>query len=112
MLKKVTIKSVKSYERPYTKEGEAEKPLYAYKKGKNMGKNFVMVTIQTNETGDEYYSTPAMPGERATTLQEGQSVLLSLTETKSEDGTKTFKNFGFPNNAQIEVYEQFAADQF
>lgn len=111
MIKQVTIKSVKSYERPYNKEGEEQKPLYTYKKGKNQGKNFVMVTIQTNETGDEYYSTPALVGSGATKIKEGDVVILKLTETTSEDGTKVFKNFNFPSNAEIEVFEQFASEK-
>lgn len=96
MLKKVTIKSVKITD---SKFGSEEK--YVYKKGKNAGKNFVMVTIQTNETGDDYYSTPALPGTKPTELKEGESVLLSLTETTSEDGQKVFKNFNFPTKEQM-----------
>lgn len=104
MIKKVTIKKVKVYDRPYSTDGS--KPLYTYKKGTNIGKNFVMVTIQTNETGDDYYSTPAMPGERATTLKEGDSVLLSLTTSMSTDGQKEFKNFNYPTKDQL---AEFAA---
>lgn len=99
MIKKVTIKSVKFAE---SKFGTTEK--YTYKKGKNAGKNFQMVTIQTNETGDDYYSTPAMEGEKPLTIQEGQSLLLNFTETTSDDGQKVFKNFNFPTKDQLAEY--------
>lgn len=104
MIKKVTIKKVTKYDKPYTKEGEPEKPLYTYKKGKNVGKNFFMVTIQTNETGEDYYSTPASEKDKAMTIEEGQSLLLNFTETTSEDGTKVFKNFNFPTKDQLAEY--------
>lgn len=100
-IKKVTIKSVKMYERPFTPEGQEQKPLYTYKKGKNQGKNFVMVTIQTQETGDEFYSTPALPNSKPTTLKEGDQVVLSLTSSTSEDGNKVFRNFNFPTKEQL-----------
>ncbi len=99
MIKKVTISKVKIAESKY---GSDEK--YVYKNGANAGKNFVMVTIQTNETGDDYYSTPALPGSKPTQIKEGESVLLSLTETKSADGEKTFKNFNFPTKEQLVEY--------
>lgn len=107
MIKKVTIKKVTKYDKPFSKQGEAEKPLYTYKKGTNIGKNFVMVTIQTDETGDDFYSTPASEGDKAMNVEVGQKILLNLTETKSADGLKTFKNFNFPTKEQL---AQFATD--
>lgn len=101
MIKKVTISKVKVAETPF---GKTEK--YVYKKGTNVGKNFVMVTIQTNETGEDYYSTPAMPGERALTLKEGDVVLLNLTKTMSADGQKEFKNFNFPTKEQLAKFAE------
>lgn len=106
MIKKVTITKVTKYERPYNKEGEEQKPLYTYKKGANVGKNFKMVTIQTEETGDDYYSTPAMETDKAMNIEVGQKLLLNLTEKPSPDGTKIFKNFNFPTKAQLEEYAQ------
>jgi hypothetical protein len=107
MIKKVTIKKVTKYDKPYSPEGEAEKPLYTYKKGANMGKNFSMINIQTEETGDDYYSTPASGTDKAMSIEVGQKLLLNLTETKSADGTKTFKNFNFPTKEQL---AQFATE--
>ena len=103
-LRKVTISSVKKYDRPYAKEGEEQKPLYTYKKGKEIGKNFVMVTIQTEETGDDYYSTPASIGSKAAGIEVGQKVLLNFSETQSADGQKTFKNFNFPTKDQLAAF--------
>ena len=102
MIKKVTIKSVKKMD---SKFGSEEK--YVYKKGKNIGKPFFMVTIQTEETGDDYYATPAMEGDKAMGVEIGQKLLLNFTETKSEDGLKTFKNFNFPTKDQL---ANFAAE--
>jgi len=104
MIKKVTINKITKYDRPYSKEGEEQKPLYAYKKGSNVGKNFSMVTIQTDETGDDYYSTPAMSGDKVYNIEVGQKLLLNLTEKKSDDGTKVFKNFNFPTKDQLAAY--------
>jgi general stress protein 26 len=106
MIKKVTIKKITKYERPYSKEGEEQKPLYTFKTGDNRGKNFKMVTIQTEETGDEYFSTPAMESDKAMSIEVGQKILLNFTETKSDDGTKTFKNFNFPTKAQLAEYAE------
>ena len=104
MIKKVTIKKVTKYDKPFTKEGEPEKPLYTYKKGTNAGKNFVMVTIQTEETGEDYYSTPAMATDKAMSVEVGQKLLLNLTESTSADGTKVFKNFNFPTKDQLAAF--------
>src|SRR3990167_1342415 len=104
MIKKVKIKKVTKYDKPYTKEGEPEKPLYTYKKGTNAGKNFTMVTIQTEETGEDYYSTPAMATDKAMNVEVGQKILLNLTESTSADGTKVFKNFNFPTKDQLSEY--------
>jgi len=102
MIKKVTVTKVKINDRPYRKEQDGvDNPLYTFKKGKNIGKNFVMVSIQTDATGEEYYSTPSLPTEKPAKIKEGDSVLLNLTETQSEDGTKTFKNFNFPTKDQL-----------
>lgn len=106
MIKKVTIKKVTKYDKPYTKAGEPEKPLYTYKKGTNAGKNFTMVTIQTEETGDDFYSTPAMATDKAMSIEVGQKLLLSLTESTSADGQKTFRNFSFPTKAQLAEYAE------
>lgn len=100
MIKKVTIKKVKIVESPFSKDGQPTEK-YVYKKGKNIGKNFVMVTIQTNETGDDYYSTPCLPTDKAAQIKEGESHLLSLTESPSADGQKVFKNFNFPTKEQL-----------
>lgn len=108
MLQKVKIKSVKIYERPFRKEGDGvENPSYVYKKGKHTGENFVMVNIQTEETGDEYYSTPETIGGEKTKLMAGQTRVLNLTETTAPDGGKTFKNFSFPSQKELEVFNQF-----
>jgi hypothetical protein len=107
MIKKVTISKVTFRDRPFTKDGEPEKPLYTYSKGDNQGKNFVMVSIQTEETGDEYFSTPASEKDKARTIEVGQKLLLNFSETTSADGTKVFKNFNFPTKAQL---AQFAID--
>lgn len=96
MIKKVTIKKVKIAE---SKFGSTEK--YVYKNGVNAGKNFVMVTAQFEETGDNYYSTPSLPGGKPTQIKEGEVVILDLTETKSADGQKVFKNFSFPTKEQL-----------
>ncbi len=102
MIRKVTIKSVKKAD---SKFGSEEK--FTYKKGKNIGKNFSMITIQTEETGDDFYSTPAMSSDKAYNVEVGQKILLNLSETTSEDGQKTFKNFNFPTKDQL---AQFALD--
>lgn len=104
MIKKCTISKITKYDKPFSKEGEGEKPLYTYKKGTNAGKNFVMVTIQTEETGEDYYSTPAMATDKAMNIEVGQKLLLNLTETKSADGLKTFKNFNFPTKEQLAAF--------
>lgn len=104
MIKKVTISNVTKYDKPYTKEGDEQKPLYVYKKGKNMGKNFMMVTIQANEMGDSYYSTPALLSDKAMNIEVGQSLLLNFTETTSVDGAKVFKNFNFPTKDQLAAF--------
>lgn len=108
MIQKVTLKTVKVYERPFRKESDGiENPLYTYKKGKNIGKNFVMVNIQTEENGDEYYSTPDMPGGKKASLMAGQTLVLNLTDTTSEDGQKVFHNFSFPSDKEMEIFNQF-----
>lgn len=107
MIKKVTITKITKYDRPLSKDGEEPKPLYTYKKGKNIGKNFSMINIQTEETGDAYYSTPASSTDKAYKIEVGEKVLLNLTETTSEDGSKVFKNFNFPTKEQL---AQFAVD--
>lgn len=105
MLKKVTITNVKVAE---SKFGSDEK--YTFKKGKNIGKNFVMVSIQTKETEDEYYSSPAIPGSSKATIKEGDTLILRLTESQSADDQKTFKNFDYPTKAEEEVYNQALLD--
>lgn len=105
MLKKVTIKNIKIADKKYGTEDK-----YVYKSGKNVGKNFVMVSIQTNETGDNYYSTPALPTDQAAQLNEGDTVILKLTETTSSDGQKVFKNFNIPSKAEKEAYQQALED--
>lgn len=89
MLKKVTIKKV--FVADKNKAGES----YVYKNGKNAGKNFVRVSIQTEETGEEYYSNNCMIGSRPTKLEVGEKVLLKLVD----DGD--FKNFMFPTAEEM-----------
>lgn len=91
-LKKVTIKRV--FVSTANKEGIA----YVYKNGKNAGKPFTRVSIQTEETGDEYYATNALPGTKPTTIKEGENVLLSLTEDNG------FKNWNYPTKDQMAEY--------
>jgi hypothetical protein len=70
---------------------------YVYKSGPNMGKHFQRITIQTDQTGDDYYNSNGLPGSKITQLKEGDEVILNFTETPSTDGQTTFKNFGFPS---------------
>ena len=69
---------------------------YVFKNGKNTGKPFVRVSIKTQETGEEYYSTNAFVDSKQTKLTEGQEVILKLEE---KDG---FKNFGFPSSDELQ----------
>lgn len=107
MLKKVTIEAV------YLNETSKATGLkYVYKKGKNMGKNFVQIGIKTKEyQPDETHYTNAMAGERALNLKVGDVAILKFNESQSDDGSKTFKNWGLPSNAEIEVYEQLTEGQ-
>lgn len=107
MLKKVTIETV--YHNDTSKKTGLK---YVYAKGKNIGKNFVQVGIKTKEyQPEETHYTNAMAGDRALNLAVGDVVLLKFNESQSADGTKTFKNWGFPSNAEVEVYEQLTEGQ-
>lgn len=100
-VQKVTIKTVSIKD---TKKVDGVDTKMTYKSGKNIGKEFVMVNIQTEQTGDEFYSTPAMSGDKAMNLAVGQTVLLNFSESQSADGSKTFKNFNFPTKDQLAEY--------
>ncbi len=92
-IKLVTIKKV--FKSDSNKDGIP----YVYKKGKNLGKAFIRVSIASDDMGEGMYSTCVLPGDRATKLEEGQKVLLKFEE---KDG---FKNFGFPTKGEQQVYE-------
>lgn len=102
MIKKVTIKSVGLRDH---KVVNGEEVKFVFGKGKDAGKEFVMVSIQTDQTGDEYFGTPSLPTDRAAKLQVGDNVILRFTESKSADGSKVFKNFNFVSKKEEEVYE-------
>jgi hypothetical protein len=97
-IKKVTVKKV------FTATENKDGVPYTYKKGKYEGKNFVRISIQTEETGDEYYASNALIGSKPTTIKEGDKLLLNFTEQVV--GDKTFKNFDFPTKEQL---AEFAA---
>lgn len=107
MIKKVTIKNVYLND---TKKDTGTK--YVYGKGKNAGKNFTRVGIKTEGyLPEETHYTNAMAGERALNIKVGDTVVLKFTESKSDDGMKTFYNWGYPSNAEVELYEQLTEGQ-
>lgn len=95
MLKQVTITKV--FKSDKNKDGIA----YVYKKGANVGKNFSRISIKTEQTGDEFYSSNAMAGDRAYTMNAGETIVLDLTEDNG------FKNFRFPSKKEVDVFNQF-----
>lgn len=99
MLKKVTIKSVGIKE---TKTVDGVEVKYVYSKGKNEGKNFVRVSIQTEETGDLYWANNAFVDSKATKLKVGDVELLDLVER--QDGDNTWRDFNFPTKEQLADY--------
>lgn len=103
MIKKVTIKTVGI--RDHKTVNGVDVP-FTYKSGKNAGQPFVMVSIQTEEDGDTYFSTPAGEKDKARTVEVGQKLLLNFTETEGDNG-KVFHNFNFPTKAQL---AQFAVE--
>jgi len=104
MIKKVTIKSVgiKTHKRVLENGVESE-VAYMFKNGKYAGKNFVRVSIQTEETGDEYYASNAFPNSKATALEAGQKVILKLVERTADDG-KVWRDFMFPTQKELEEF--------
>jgi hypothetical protein len=89
MVKKVTITKV------FISDKNKDGVLYTYKNGDNAGRNFVRVSIKTEETGDDYYSSNTLPGSKPTQLKEGEVVLLDFTEDNG------FKNFRIPTKDQL-----------
>lgn len=96
MIKKVTITKV--FKNDKNKDGIA----YVFKKGKNEGKPFTRISIGTDQTGDDLWSTCVVNSDRALQLEVGQEVVLKLTE---ENG---YKNFNFPNKGELQVFEEMS----
>lgn len=96
-IKLVTIKKV------FLSEANKDGIPYVYKKGKNVGKPFIRVSIASDDMGEGMYSTCVLPGDRATKLTEGQEVVLKYEEKEG------FKNFSFPNKGELQVYEDLTA---
>ena len=96
MIKKVKITKVSVADSKFGSDVE-----YVYKSGPNAGKHFQRVTIQTEQTGDEFYNTNALPGTRFTKLTVGEEVILDMYESEGADGQTTFKNFNFPSKAAL-----------
>lgn len=94
MIKEVTITKVIKRE-----TNKATGLAYEYKNGKFAGQKYTWVGIKTEQTGDDMYSHNAMSGDRALTLQEGDTLVLKLTENNG------FKNFAFMSKKEMEVYE-------
>lgn len=92
MIKKVTVTKV------FLSDKNKEGIPYAYKNGKNAGKPFTRVSIQTDKTGDDYYSTNALVDSAITKIQVGETKTLKFTE---ENG---FKNFSFPTKDELQAY--------
>ena len=102
MLKKVTITKV--YKNDKNKEGIA----YSYKRGKNIGKTFSRIGIQTDETGSDTYYNNAMPTDKAFNIKEGDVDVLRLEESTATDGSgKIFLNWSYATKKEIEVFNQF-----
>jgi len=95
MIQKVKI--LKVYKNDTKKDGTK----YVISKGTNAGKNFVRIGIQTDKTGEDTYYNNALATDKAMNLDVDQVVLLDLTETKSEDGSTTWKNFNFPSKDDL-----------
>lgn len=92
MIKKVTITKV------FTSDKNKDGIPYTYKKGKNEGKPFIRVSIKTDKTGDDYYSTNALVDSSITKIKEGESKTLKFTEDNG------FKNFAFPTKEELQQY--------
>lgn len=101
MIKRVTVTKV------YKNEANREGVPYVYKTGKNEGKPFNAIAIFTDQTGDTKYYNNALLDSREFNIAEGQSLILKFEESKSEDGSKTFFNWKFPTQAELEVFKQF-----
>lgn len=101
MIKRVVITRV--YKNEKKESGEA----YVYKSGKFAGKNFVRIGIQTDETGSDTYYCNALLDSREAQIEEGQNLIIKFEETPKDDGSGTWKNFKFPNKAELEVFKQF-----
>ncbi len=99
MIKKITIKKI--FKSTENKDGVP----YVYKKGKNIGKAFVRVSIASDDMGEGMYSTCVPPLDRATKLEEGQELVLKYEEKEG------FKNFSFPNKGELQVYEDLTKGQ-
>lgn len=100
-IKKVKITKV------YKNEAKQDGTPYQYKtdsKYHKAGEAFTRIGIQTEQTGDETYYTNASGKDRAMNVEEGQVLLLDLTESASADGTTTFKNFGFPSKDKLAAF--------
>lgn len=99
-VKKYTITSIKIKE---TKTVDGEEVKYVYSKGQNAGKNFVRVSITTEETGDTIWSANQFPDSKATKLSVGEKVLMVLEERKGE-GDNVWFDFKFPNKDELAAY--------
>jgi len=96
MIKKVTITKV--YKGTTKKDGTP----YVISTGTNAGKNFTRIGIQTDTHGEKTYYNNALSTDKAMTIEEGQALLLSFTETV--DGDNTWLNFNFPSKDQLSEY--------
>lgn len=100
MIKKVTITSV------FKNETKKDGTPYTISKGQHAGKTFTRIGVKTEQTGDDVYYNNALATDKAMNIEIGQSLLLNLTETPSEDGAQTWKNFNFPTKAQLAEYAE------
>ena len=100
MIQKVQITKV------FKNENKKDGTPYTISKGQHAGKNFIRIGIQTDKTGEDTYYNNALATDKAINIEVGQSLLLNLTDTPSEDGAQTWKNFNFPTKDQL---AEFAA---
>ena len=98
MIQKVKITAV------FKSDKKSDGTPRVYSKGKYMGKPFTQIGIKTDKHGEDIYNTNAMEGEKAMNIEVNQALLLNFTETPSEDGSRTWRNFNFPTKAQLEEY--------